>query len=228
MDNPSATPRRVSTPSWLDLRLVLGAVLVLGAIVLGAVVVSQARHTVEVEALTRDLSSGSVVRAADLRAVAVQLPNDGRGVYLARAAEAIGQVLNRDLRSGELLPAAALGPRPPSTTVSIAVPAGAAPDLSVGQRIEVWLSTVGCPSVVLLSDVTVQQAKAASSGAFAGGGGQDVVLSLPPALAQRVVGALALPDASIRAGVLDGPAAGGSGGLPDLAGCGGATGAPSR
>jgi hypothetical protein len=73
---------------------------------------------------------------------------------------------------------------------------------------------------VLLPDVTVQQVHGADAGAFASGGaGQNVVLSVSPQLADRVVGALAIEGATIRAGVLTGGSRSTDAALPDLDAC---------
>src|SRR4051794_32919907 len=50
------TPRRVRPPRWLDLRLVLGVLLVLASVLLGARVVGAADATVPVWAVTGDLA----------------------------------------------------------------------------------------------------------------------------------------------------------------------------
>lgn len=228
---PSPSPRRISTPRWFDLRLVLGIVLVLAAVLVGALVVSRARHTDKELAVTRDLAAGTKLQDGDVRLVDVQLPDDVRhdAAYLSDPAAVVGKVLNRPLHRGELLPAGVLAAADSTqTTVSVPFAADAAPALARGERIVVWLSTRSCPSIVLLPDVTVQDVRAAASGGFStSGAGQDVVVSVAPALAQRVVAALAIQDATIRAGVLSGPrpsagsAAGSAGGnaLPSLAAC---------
>ena len=154
MEFPSPTPRRVATPRWLDLRLILGVVLVLAAVLLGALVVGRARHTDREVAVTRDLAAGTTLRADDLRLVDAQLPD--RADYLGSAEDAVGKVLTRPLSAGELLPAAALGAQPAATTVTVPFATDAAPQLHRGQRIVVWLSTASCPNVVLLPDVVVQ------------------------------------------------------------------------
>ena len=93
------------------------------------------------------------------------------------------------------------------TTLTVPLAAGAAPDLRSGQRIEVWVSTASCSSVVLLPDVTVQAVHADTGGSFSNGtGGQDVVISVEPAVAGRVIQALALADVKLRAGILVGRA----------------------
>jgi hypothetical protein len=203
----SPSPRRITPPRWLDLRLVLGVVLVLAAVLAGATVMARARRTAKELAVTRDLAAGTRLRASDLRQVDTQLPDDvkqGAG-YLADQADAVGKVLGRPLRKGELVPASVLATAAPRTTVSVPFAADAAPTLARGQRIVVWLSTPACPSVVLLPDVTVQDVRTADTGTFSSAGtGQDVVLSVPPDLAERVVQALAIDNATIRAGVLSG------------------------
>lgn len=213
---PSPEPRRVATPRWLDLRLVLGVALVLVAVLLGAVVVARARHTERALQVTHDLAAGTTLRADDVRTVDAQLP--GHGTYLSDPARAVGRVLARSVSAGELLPAAALGSPPARTTVTVPFAADAAPQLRRGQRIVVWLSTATCPNVVLLPDATVQDVHDDAGSFGSGTGGQAAVLSLVPDLAERVVGALAIDKATIRAGVLTG-APRPAGALPSLDGC---------
>ncbi|MEO8889876.1 MAG: SAF domain-containing protein [Jatrophihabitantaceae bacterium] len=219
MSLSSPNPKRVKTPSWFDLRLVAGVVLVLASVLIGAKVVSGADHTHRLVAVTHDLAAGSTLRAADVRLVAVQLPGRGEGVYLADTSRAVGRQLNRALGRGELLPAAALGERTAATTLSVPFEAGNAPPLQSGERIEVWVSTKTCPSVVLLADVTVQDVRV-SDQHIGSSGGQDVVVGVSATLAARVVAALARDGAVLRAGVLTGaPRAGANDALPDLDPC---------
>jgi hypothetical protein len=73
---------------------------------------------------------------------------------------------------------------------------------------------------VLLGDVTVQAVDDSGGGAFSSGGGQDLVISVAPPLAQRVIEALDLDGAAIRAGILSGSAVGGANdALPGLGRC---------
>ena len=77
---------------------------------------------------------------------------------------------------------------------------------------------------MLIADVPVQEVHPDDGGSFTtGSGGQDVVISVGRALADRVVAALALEDVSLRAGILaGGPAdqpASGAAPLPDLGTC---------
>lgn len=218
---PSPQPRRIATPRWLDLRLVLGVLLVLGSVLIGAKVVSSAEHTYPTVAARHDLAAGTVLTADDVRLAQVQLPHRGSGVYLPELKDAVGQQLRRPVSAGELLPADAIARVDPQTTVTVPLASGAAPDLRKGERIELWLSTSSCSSTVLLPAVTVQ-AVHADRGALSdgGSGGQDVVISVPPAQADRVVSALAIDQAQVRAGVLVGTEpAHPTAQLPDLATC---------
>ena len=92
------------------------------------------------------------------------------------------------------------------TTLTVPLAAGAAPALHTGQRIEVWVSTAShARRSLLLPDVTVQSVRTDDGGSFSTGvGGQDVVVSVAPDVADRVIAALALDQVKLRAGVLVG------------------------
>ncbi|WP_375487760.1 SAF domain-containing protein [uncultured Jatrophihabitans sp.] len=203
---PSSEPRRIATPRWLDLRLVLGVVLVVAAVLIGATVVSRAGATHKLVAARHDLAAGTVLHTSDLTTVDVQLPAAGRRVYLAKVGSAVGKKLDRAVSSGELVPAAAVASVRPGTTVTVPFAAGAAPDLRTGERIKVWVSSASCASVVLLPDVTVQSVRKGDGSLSSTSDGQDVVIAVDPDQADRVISALAIDGAQIRAGVLVGTA----------------------
>lgn len=200
----SPAPRRIKGPSWLDLRLVLGVLLVLLAVLGGAVLLRSASRTTRVLAATHELAAGTTVHRGDLGWVEVRLPHTD--AYLRDPADAVGKVLNRPVADGELVPRAAVAATPAHTTVSVPLAQGAAPHLSRGQRIQLWLSTPSCASVVLIPDAVVQ-AVDTGSGVLSSDGSQAVTLALSSTDAQRVVTALSIDDAVIRAGVLSGPTA---------------------
>jgi hypothetical protein len=62
-----------------------------------------------------------------------------------------------------------------------------------------------CAPVQVVADITVQRVRAAAGGSFSVSGGQDVVVSVAPDLAERLVVALSRDGAQLRAGVLTGP-----------------------
>ncbi len=215
---PSPAPRRVTRPRWLDVRLVLGIVVIAVSVLLGVKVVGDAHRTGRAVAVTRDLAAGTVLRAAEMRLVDATVPD--ATAYVGDLDGAVGRVTNRPLASGELLPRSALDRPPAHTVLTVPFGADAAPAWQPGPRVEIWLSTKACPSVVLLSDVPVQDVRSPSSGALSSTGGQNIVLSVAPQQADRVITALALDGATLRAGVLSGPP-NARPTLPSLDGCGG-------
>ena len=131
-------PRRVRPPRWLDLRLVLGVLLVLGSVLLGARVVTAADATVPVWAASGDLAAGTVLSADDLVAVPVRL--DGLAdSYLATSTQPGGRVLSRAVRAGELLPRSVLAEDPGLVQLALPVQAGyVPPSLARGQLVDVY------------------------------------------------------------------------------------------
>ena len=219
----SPTARRVKTPSWLDLRLVLGAVLVLGSVLLGATVVSNAQATSPFVTVRRDLAAGTVLSAGDLAVVQVQLDEATRRRYETDVADLVGRELNEAMSAGELVRRSATRVAPALTKLSIPFDEDYAPSLRSGQRVQLWLSTPDCPSVVLLPDVTVQGVRDGGSG-FSDNGAQTIDVAVSSDLADRVTLALSMEDGHVRAGVLTGGTRGASGVLPDLSSCAGASG----
>lgn len=135
---PGPTPRRVRPPRWLDLRLVLGVLLVLGSVLLGARVVTAADATVPVWAAAGDLAPGTELAAEDLVAVDVRL-DDAARAYLSTGSRPEGRTLARAVRAGELLPRSAL--EEPDELVQVALPVQAGyvpPGLKRGQVIDVY------------------------------------------------------------------------------------------
>jgi hypothetical protein len=135
---PGPTPRRVRPPRWLDLRLVLGVLLVLGSVLLGARVVTAADATVPVWTAAGDLAAGTELTAGDLVAIDVRL-DDAAGAYLSTRTAPEGRVLSRSIRAGELVPRSAL--EQPTDFVQLALPVQAGyvpPGLGRGQVVDVY------------------------------------------------------------------------------------------
>ncbi|MGY1794182.1 SAF domain-containing protein [Geodermatophilus sp. SYSU D00525] len=131
-------PRRVRPPRWLDLRLVLGVLLVLGSVLLGARVLTAADATVPVWSVTADLAAGTVLGPEDLAAVDVRL-GDAAGAYLSTGTDPAGRTLARAVRAGELLPRTVL--EEPEDLVQVALPVQAGyvpPGLARGSVVDVY------------------------------------------------------------------------------------------
>jgi hypothetical protein len=199
--SPSA--RRLRQPSWLDLRLLTGILLVLVSVLLGAKVVASADRSVRVWALARDVSAGTTLATADLRPARVRL-FDTAETYLRVIPSPVGRTVNRTLHAGELLPRSAVVVAPPAAILSIPVQPGNAPDLVRGQLIDVWSTTKGCAPVQVLSRVAVQEVHNAGGSALGvSAGSTQVVVRVAPHDARRVVAALGT-ESTIRLVLLDG------------------------
>ncbi|GAA3391601.1 hypothetical protein GCM10020369_50170 [Cryptosporangium minutisporangium] len=174
-------------PSWFDLRFVLGVVLVLGSVVVGARLFAVADKTVLVWAVARDLGSGTVLVRADLVAVRARLP-ESAGRYLAASGpEPVGRPLSRPVGAGELLPRAALAGRVCGSEVSIPVSAQHVPaTVRRGARVDVFATPRTGETSRVLSAVTVQGVTRGS----AVGGEPTLVVRVADDLTPAVVSAV--------------------------------------
>lgn len=197
---PTPTPRRVRPPRWLDLRLLLGVLLVLGSVLLGARVVSAADATVPVWAVAADLAAGTELAADDLVAVDVRL-DDAAAAYLSTSTRPEGRTLARAVRAGELLPRSAL--EEPADLVQLALPVQAGyvpPSLTRGQLVDVY--ALADPAAGALADadgsvtMVVQQAPVQALS-----GRADGVLSTPTTTVQVVVAVASDEAADVLAAI---------------------------
>jgi hypothetical protein len=190
---PGPTPRRVRPPRWLDFRLVLGVLLVLSSVLLGARVVSAADATVPVWAATGDLAAGTELTADDLVAVDVRL--DGTAAaYLSTGTRPEGRSLSRAVRTGELLPRSAL--EEPAELVQLALPVQSGyvpPGLARGQLVDVYAVADPAAGAVGVADGSVALVVGRAP-VQAISGRAEGVLSTPTTAVQVVV-AVAAGDA---------------------------------
>lgn len=133
---------RLRAPSWRDARLLIGVLIVVSSVVLGARVVAAAGHTEPVFAAVADLPSGHQLGPDDVKVVAVHLGSGAAGYLSARAPLPPGTVLVRPVGGGELVPSAALGSvtalarRPVAVPVPAPLPVGLRP----GAAVDLWSS----------------------------------------------------------------------------------------
>lgn len=145
MSDGSGSPAasRLSTPRWLDGRLVLGVLLVLVSVVVGARVLSAADRSQLVWATTGDLAVGSQLTESDLTPVRVRLFASVDRYLDASGPPPVGYVVRRGVGAGELLPddALVLPEDGPYRLVTVAVEAGHfPPDLQDEQEVDVWVT----------------------------------------------------------------------------------------
>lgn len=181
---------RLSAPRWLDARLGLGVLLVLTSVVGGARLLSAADRTELVWAAARDLAPGVVLGEGDLVQQEVGLVGGEVEYLAATGATPVGNVVQRGLLAGELVPRRALQApeRVQLRQVTVGVRAGhAPPDLRRGQVVDVYVTPVRAPSAaatptagsrLVLPDVTVVGVPEAPSFS-AGADTRAIVLSVP-------------------------------------------------
>ena len=141
-DLPKPTATRLGKPSWRDSRLVVGVVLVLLSMTVGAKAIAAADDTVPMYAAAASLVPGQPVTQRDVRRVDVQLGADRVRYVAADHDIAPDTFALRDVRPGELLPTTALGTRQAVDLkpVSVPVDSGGAGQLAVGSVVDVWVN----------------------------------------------------------------------------------------
>ncbi len=197
------TPRRMTRPKWLDVRVVGGVLLLVVSIAVGTKVIGAASETTPVWAIVHDVAAGTVLTGDDLAARDVNL-GASSALYVSADAALSGQIVNRPLHAGELVPVAALGEVGDSRVLSVSVsPEHLAPGVRHGSVADLYLIT-GRAGLVgsevetrLLHDrVTIQSVTAPASGGLSAAvsGGYQVALLLSASDADALVRELPLGE----------------------------------
>ena len=198
LTSPAAA--RLRQPTWLDGRLVLGVVLILVSVVVGANVIRAADDSFAVWKTSRALPAGAVLTQADVVATKVRLFGEDRTRYVdaARGAHPSGLVLARDLGVGELLPAAALVEArtvPPTRLVTVPVSQSHAMGgrLRRGDRVDVVatyrLGAQGSETRPIIKAALIDDVLDTDAG-FGAGEGYAVILQVSPDVALLLASAI--------------------------------------
>ncbi|MQB00420.1 MAG: hypothetical protein GEU78_09040 [Actinobacteria bacterium] len=198
MDVPAA--RRVSRPTWINARTVLGVTLFAVAFVGGRQVLSDAGATISVLVATRDVARGEVVHSSDLRFVGADLPSDVLATYATSIRDLEGAVATRAIHSGELLSrewfAGAGDPvgQGRSMTVPVSPDHAVGGDLRPGDVVDVY-ATFDAGDVRARTSLLVREAEilhiVSSEGVVIGDRGMvGVTLSVSPGEAGRLAFAI--------------------------------------
>ncbi|MDZ8171103.1 SAF domain-containing protein [Microbacterium xanthum] len=157
----SSASARARRAPWVDVRFLLGIVLVVASIVGVWFVVSAARQTTPAIAAARTLIPGDVIAATDVRVVEVALGALGES-YLRPDDLAIGAIATRTVAAGELVPYDAVGAGEDAATTVVVLHSSTDVPASVdtGSVVEVWAAPLlergvhDTPSI-LVPDATV-------------------------------------------------------------------------
>jgi hypothetical protein len=195
LTSPQAT--RLKAPSWLDGRLVVGVLLVLMSVVVGAKIIASSDRYDAVWAASRALAPGTTLAKSDLVRVEVRFKDHG-GIYLAADGPSpAGRVTAQPLAAGQLIPLAAVPAAPVGGMRLVTVPVDKLHmprdnDLH-GVQVDLYVTpksssgdAAPAPRLVL-SAVTI--AATITDSALGGSGGSGVVLAVPVAFVDAVVSA---------------------------------------
>lgn len=192
--SPAAS--RVRGPRWKDPRLVVGLLLVLVSVAVGARVFATADRTTAVWAAARDLDAGTVLGPGDLVQKRVRLL-DSASRYVAGDQSPVGYVLTRAVGTGELLPTGAIlapGEARDHRLVTIAVDRDRLPpDLHSGARVDVYVTAKGSgggsdsPAVLVVPAANVAEPPQTGGQLGAATAQVPVVLSVPPDLVAGLI-----------------------------------------
>ena len=198
---PKPTAARLRKPSWRDSRLVVGVVLVLLSMAIGAKVIASADDTVPMYAAAASLVPGQPVTQRDVKRVDVQLGAD-RSKYVAADHDiASGTFALRDVRPGELLPRSALGTKADINLkpVSVPVDGGGAAQLAAGSIVDVWVNAkdpssaaekFGNPVKTLEAAPVVRTPDTSGGGLVGASGTTAVQIMVPEASVQALIAAI--------------------------------------
>jgi hypothetical protein len=198
---PRPTAARLRQPSWRDTRLVVGVVLVLLSMAIGAKVVAAADDTVPMYAAVGSLVPGQPVSQGDVKRVDVRLGADRHRYVVADHDIAAGTFALRDVRPGELLPVSALGTKTDISLkpVSVPVDSGAAAQIATGSIVDVWVNTkdtssavekYGNPVKTLEAAPVVRVPETGSSGLGSASGKTAVQIMVPEVGVQALIAAI--------------------------------------
>lgn len=123
-----------------DPRLWFGILFILAAMVIGQLVITKASARVSVVALNSNIAAGSVIRESDISTVQVSVPNVEN--LIAVPSEVVGKITTTDMFIGDLVNVRSVtnGFASDVRTVSVPVRAGHLPQVSPGEKVDVWMT----------------------------------------------------------------------------------------
>ncbi|MCA0437023.1 MAG: SAF domain-containing protein [Austwickia sp.] len=200
MSAPIDAARRLRRPSWRDGRLLVGVLILMASVALGARIVAAADRTVPVYAAASALVPGERLTPDRLTRVDVALGAASSTYLAAGAALPEGAVVVREVRPGELVPVAALARAEDAarTPVMVSVSADSARVLVTGSVVDVWVNDkqAGSGSPVygtprrLIQSAPVGRVPGADEGRLTGLGTAGVQVQVPNGDVERLIAAM--------------------------------------
>jgi len=200
----SPPARRLDRPRWRDTRLLVGILLVLVSVVVGAQVVASADHTSPFVVVKTGKSQNAVLTAADLEVRNLRLDAGTAAHYYAGSAltSLVGMTLVRPATAGELLAQDAVAERtehPQMSRPTLQVKSGTVEPLGPGDLVKVYVAVgAGADQKVLLVasglQVTSVREGSATTSVTVEAAPKDSITLAAAALSDRVVVVKTTPD----------------------------------
>jgi hypothetical protein len=195
-DLPAPPATRLKAPSWLDGRLVVGVMLVLLSVVVGAKIIASSDRYDVIWAASRAVAPGTTLTKADLVRVKVRFKDHGAAYIAADGPTPAGRATIQALAEGQLIPVAAVPAAAPAQVRLVTIPVAKlhmpkGSDLH-GVQVDLYVTPKSAGGVqsgpqLVLAAVTIADTITDSS--LGGSGGSGVVLSVPLAYVDAVVAA---------------------------------------
>ena len=173
----------LSSPRRLDLRLIIGVVIVIATALAGFALVSAADNTTSVYTAAKSLSPGHVIKDSDLVLTDVKLGKSS-SAYLDAKGLTQGAVVTKAVAAGELVPLSAVGTAKQVATTNVVVQLDLplSSDAVVGSNVDVWASMAagqgifGPPAVIISGAQIAQITEATGLAASTGGVRVEIVV----------------------------------------------------
>ena len=123
-----------------DPRLWLGILFVVTSMLIGQQVISNASVRVPAVTLNSNIAQGAQIREGDVTLVQVSVPSTEN--LISVPGEVVGKIASRDLFAGDLVSVHSIsnGFAPDSRTVSVPIRAGHLPQVSPGEKVDIWMT----------------------------------------------------------------------------------------
>jgi hypothetical protein len=162
--------RRIRQARWINPQLILGVLLILTCVAVGARVIASANDAVPVMVAANDIGAGQELTSELAQMRDVQLGAELDHYLTGEVGD--GYVVTRDIGGGELIPRAAVVPADELAAdiryVALALPSAELPaGLASGSVVDIWVSkNTGGNAKRLASGVRVAELSGGSSGAL--------------------------------------------------------------
>lgn len=138
-----SAPQKLTAPAsrkTQDPRLWLGISFILIAMVAGQLFLSKASARVAAVTVTTNIAQGTIIRASDVEVAQVSIPVTQNLITIP--SDVVGKVAATDLFIGDLVQVHSITGNfsPNSRTVSLPIRAGHLPQISRGERVDVWMT----------------------------------------------------------------------------------------